>query len=622
MFLQTGESKKIRRKFARRAILLGGLKAIGFGMLGTRLYQVQVMEGQLYSPLAERNRISEFALAPLRGQIIDRFGRIISRSKVIYRCFITPSLAGDVAQVLTALAEIVPLTHDQQRQIVMRSQKLQPNRPILIASDLNWEQVAQANIHAPLLPGIEIEMAGERQYYGGISMGHLVGYVGSVTKFALDDKPALRIPGAKIGKSGVELGMENTLAGHAGLVRREVDARGRVVRQMSRIEPIRGRDVVLSVASEFQARLMVHLSRFRQAAAVVLDTRSGDVIGMASTPGYNPGTLMSPLPLKKWRRLKQMHNAPMLNRAVRGGYPPGSTFKMVTALAALEAGVIRPGEQIDCNGFVQISGRKFHCWQRSGHGLCNLHRALSESCDAYFYEISRRAGIKRIAEMAYKLGLGQVYDNGLVGQNPGLIPDANWKRAERGADWYTGETLLAAIGQGYVQTTPLQLAVMTARLATGRVLNPHFAREMGTPRPTAGGSLDISSGHMQHIRRAMWAVVNENGGTGPLAQIKRPGFVMFGKTGTSQISSLSSRIPHEKLRWHLRDHSLFVGYITDASGPRFALSVIVEHAGSGGKTAAPLALEIAESALAIEDRLGSRRDIWVDGAGITTHHFN
>jgi len=611
MFLRSDESQVSRRKFVRRAILLGGLQAVGFGLLGTRLYQLQVMQGPLYTPLAERNRIAEFALSPLRGRIVDRFGNVISSSKVIYSCFITPSLAGDVIKVLEALSRIIPLSAQQQQQIVARSRQSQPNRPILVASDLSWEQAAQANIHTPLLPGVEIEVAGERQYFGGVTMGHLIGHLGGVSKFALDDSPAMRIPGAKVGKSGVELGMESVLAGHAGLVRREVDARGKVIRQISRFEPTRGRDVVLSIDMEFQARLIEHISSFRRAAAAVIDATSGDVIGLASTPGYDPGRLMKELSSRDWRHIKQKRDAPMLNRAAQGIYPPGSTFKMVTALAALEAGVISPWEQINCKGSVQIARQKFRCWNRSGHGLCNMHRALRESCDCYFYEISLRVGMKRIAQMAYKLGLGRVYENGLADQYPGLIPDADWKQAELGVGWYTGETLHASIGQGYVQTTPLQLAVMTARLATGRKLKPHFAREMWTPRPPAGPFLDVNIEHMQLVRRAMWAVVNEQGGTGMHARLEVPGFQMFGKTGTSQVSRLSSRISHDKLKWRLRDHALFVGYVADNQAPRYAVAVVVEHGGSGGKTAAPLAREIVESVLAMEHRFGRKQDVWV-----------
>ncbi len=613
MFLRPGESEKTRNSFTRRAVLLGGVQLACFAALGGRLYQLQVMEGQLYEPLANRNRLSAYTLAPLRGRILDRQGRVLAGTEEVFRCYVTPSLAGNVRDILEALSGFIRLDSEEKDRILARARRQAPNLPIIVADRLTWEQVAQANVHAPWLPGVQIEIAGRRTYDAGRALGHIVGYVGAVERFALDDRPALRVPGFKVGKTGVEHGMDAVLSGLEGTVRREVDAHGRVVRQISRVEPTRGKDVVLSISSGMQERLLARLSRYRRASCVVVDAETGAVIAMASNPSADVGRLTRPDAVKEWQRMRQRRDDPLFNRTVQGLYPPGSTFKMVTALAALEAGVINGRERINCGGFVKIARRKFRCWSRGGHGPCDMHRALRESCDVYFYEISQRVGMQRIAEMAHKLGLGEVFDNGLAGQRAGLIPDADWKRAEKGIGWYTGETLHASIGQGYVQTNPLQLAVMTARLASGRSVEPHLARELASPAPPAARRLDIDGQHLNMVRRAMLAVVNEAGGTGKRARLETPGFILAGKTGTSQVTRLSSRFSTFALKWHLRDHALFVGYVQElASGrPRFALSVIVEHGGSGGKVAAPLALDVAQDVLSMHGQLPASRDFWL-----------
>ncbi len=612
MFLHPGESETSRKGFTRRALVLGGLQALGFAALGGRLYQLQVMDGALYAPLATRNRMSEYTLAPLRGRILDRHGRVLAGTDEVYRCYITPSLAGDVERVLEALSGFIPVDRRVRARVLARARRQSPNLPIVVADDLTWEQVAQANVHAPLLPGVQIEIAGRRTYSGGLAMGHVVGYVGAVERFALDDRRALRVPGFRIGKTGVERGMDRVLLGREGSVRREVDARGRVVRQLARIEPERGRDVVLSIDTKIQERVLSRLRRFRRGACAVVDAQTGEVMALASQPGFDPGPLTGTISGQNWQRLRNKRDDPMVNRAVQGLYPPGSTFKMVTALAALEAGVITRGEKIRCGGYVKVARHKFRCWNRSGHGPCNLHRALRESCDVYFYEVSQRVGMKRIAEMARKLGLGEVFENGLAGQGRGIVPDADWKRAARGRSWYTGETLLASIGQGYVQANALQLAVMTARLASGRRLMPHLARVFTSAVPHSDDVLDIEPSHLRYVRKAMLAVVNEAGGTGKRARLTAPGLVLAGKTGTSQVTRLSSRFSQASLRWRLRDHALFVGYVAeeDSGRPRFALSVIVEHGGSGGKVAAPLALRVARDVLEFEDALLAERDAW------------
>ena len=612
MFLRSRDGEESHRTFTRRAMLLGGVQLIGFGALGARLYQLQVMEGGLYAPLADRNRLSEYALAPLRGRILDRKGRVLADTVENFRCYITPSLAGDIERVLDALAEIVPISDSRQTNVLKRATRQPANLPIVVADGLSWEQATKAGIHTPVLPGVEVEIAGRRIYKGDRAMGHIIGYVGPVERFALDDRPEWRVPGVRVGKTGVERGMDEILRGRGGLVRREVDSRGHVVRQMERVEPVAGRDVMLTTDGYMQARVLRHLSAYRRAACVVLDVASGDVIASVSTPTYDPGKLMRGVSDRQWNRFRRARDNPMLNRAIQGLYPPGSTFKMVTALAALEAGVVSAHETIFCGGAVSIGSYRYRCWSRGGHGPCDLHRGLRESCDVYFYQLARRVGIRRISEMGRKLGLGRIFEDGLALEREGVLPDPDWKRARFGKSWFPGETLLAGIGQGYVLTSPLQLAVMTARLASGRAVEPTYAREVGAPKEGRFRKLDVGRHHLRRVRRAMHGVVNEPAGTGKRAQLGSGRYALAGKTGTSQVTRLSSIYGSNALRWDLRDHALFVGYVEDrwTRDPKFALSVIIEHGGSGGKAAAPLARDIAVDVLGVA---GRDFDISVDG---------
>jgi penicillin-binding protein 2 len=356
--------------------------------------------------------------------------------------------------------------------------------------------------------------------------------------------------------------------------------------------------VALTVDPAAQQRLLNRLSRFRRAAGAVIDIATGDVIAMGAHPSFNATLLSEPMSEADWRRVQKAQGDPLVDRSSQGVYPPGSTFKMVTALAALEAGVVRRFEQINCPGFVRLGGQRFRCWNRGGHGPCNLHRALRESCDVYFYEVARRTGIERLAEMARRLGLGEAYDIGIEPMKSGLIPDPEWKRGRFGKGWFDGETLLAGIGQGYVLTTPLQLAVMTARLASGRQITPVLVRPApdgaAVPKP-----LDVNLEHLAAVQRAMAAVVNEGGGTGKDARLGDGRFTLHGKTGTSQVARISSSVSRSRLPWRLRDHALFVGYVADEK-PRYAVAAIVEHGGSGGKVAAPLVRDIIEDIIALD----------------------
>jgi penicillin-binding protein 2 len=588
-----------RGVFTRRAAVVGLVQIAGLGLLASRLYQLQVVDQNRYGQLADANRISRLTLAPLRGRIFDRYGGMLADTEEFYQAVLTPSLAGDVARVLSILEQIRPIALEDRERIELAIKTQPPNTPTIVGSALSWKELSAINLNAPILPGVHTEISGRRSYHHGDTMGRILGYVGSVERFALDDDPIMRLPRARIGKAGIERGLDGHLRGSAGYAVREVDARGRIVRHLEQTDPKRGGDVAVTVDTDLQGRLLARLSRYRRAAAVVMDIATGDVVAMGSSPMFDVSRLADPISTKEWDKVREADDNPLVDRSIQGQYPPGSTFKMVTALAALEAGVIGRFDQVNCGGSYTLSKRKFRCWNRGGHGPCNLHRALRESCDVYFYEVARRVGITKIAEMARKLGLGQEYATGISPMRAGLIPDPVWKRGRYGKGWFGGETLLAGIGQGYVLASPLQLAVMTARIASGLSLTPTVVRPRAPGNDETPVGLDIKSAHLKAVQRAMWAVVNETGGTGKNAKLNDARLKIYGKTGTSQVARISSRVSQYNLRWNLRDHALFVGYVADAL-PRYAIAAIVEHGGSGGKVAAPLVRAIVEDTIAVD----------------------
>lgn len=593
------EEEELRRRqhFNRRALLLGGIGVAGFAGLAARLYQIQVMQESRYGVLAETNRVTTQILPPARrGRILDRFGEILARGDEAFRATLMPSLANDIETVLANFARVVPLAERDMARLIARARRQRANEPIILAADLTFEQAGGIAVLAPQLPGVEIEVAERRVYPRGALAGHTVGHIGHAEQVAVDDDPVLRMPWIKAGRTGLERGQERTLAGSSGRVKLEVDARGRIVRTIERREPVSGRDVVSTIDMALQEKVTAAIAGQRCAAAVVLDVASGEVVAMAAVPGYDPGAIVDGLSAASWKRLVDAPDDPMLDRATAGQYPPASTFKMVTALAALEAGVVGVRDRVDCHGSYAFKDQTYRCWNRGGHGRMDLVAALRESCDVYFYEMAVRTGIDRIAAMARRLGIGDTFDCGLALGRAGVVPDSDWKIGTVGRRWMAGETLHAAIGQGYVLATPLQLAVMAARIASGREIVPRLVRAADAAEPyPSPRSLGIPEAHLEIVRRGMHAAVNSDGGTAGRANLDDVDAELAGKTGTAEVTRGEKREGGET-PWELRNHALFVAY-APYDKPRYALSVVVEHGGSGGSIAAPIARTIMTETL-------------------------
>ena len=595
------------RKMSRRALLLGGAQLSVVTALGVRMQSMQVEQAEDFRLLAEENRINIRLIPPARGLIFDRNGLPIADNEQNYRVVMVREDAGDVDETLAKLLTIVDIPADVIAKAREEIFKRSPFVPVTIADRLSWEDMAKININAPALPGIIAEVGQSRVYPWGYELSHVTGYVGPVSDYDLskidDQDPLLQIPKFQIGKTGVENKLEHTLRGSAGTKRIEVNALGRVMRELDREPGIPGQDVQLTIDARLQSYVQARLTG-ESAGVVVMDLENGDLRAVASAPSFDPNLFVRGISTKDWTDLNENRYRPLAAKAVQGAYPPGSTFKMVTALAALEAGVIDPEETVWCPGFTVVSGTRFHCWKSGGHGNLNFHESLKQSCDCYYYEISQRVGIDKIAEMARRLGLGIRHDLPLSAVSAGLIPDRQWKAEVRGETWRIGDTVNASIGQGYVLTSPLQLAVMTARLATGREVTPRIIKAIDGVETASGAGqpLGINENLLRRVRASMDDVSNHLRGTAYRSRIVAEGAQLAGKTGTSQVRRITADerargvTRNEDLPWERRDHALFVNFAPIVN-PRFAVAVVVEHGGGGSAAAAPIGRDVTLQAL-------------------------
>ncbi len=595
-----------QRLFTRRMVLLAGGKTLLLSALVGRMYYLQVIEADKYKTLAEENRINLKLLPPLRGDIVDRRGVPIADNRQNYRVVLVREQAGDVEQTLDRLGQVVPVTDSDKRRILREVRRKRSFVPVTVRENLTWEEVARIEVNAPDLPGISIDEGQSRHYPFPDATAHILGYVAAVAEEDLNGDPLLELPGFRIGKAGVERIYDLPLRGTSGNSQIEVNAFGRVIRELKRTEGQPGSELKLTIDLELQELVARRLGQ-ESASVVVLDVRNGEVLAMVSVPGFDPNAFNRGLTPEEWQGLAGNPKSPLTNKAIAGQYAPGSTFKMVVALAALEKGVITPATKIYCSGSVSLGDAKFHCWKKHGHGLLDLKAGIAQSCDSYFYEVARRTGIDAISAMANRLGLGHKLGIDLPNEKPGLMPTRDWKLATFGSPWQQGETLISGIGQAYMLTTPLQLAVMTARIANGGLaIKPHLARDSVTQNGAASRSaasaesLGISPAHLDVIAKAMDAVVNVPRGTAYGARIREPSRAMAGKTGTAQVRRISKAEretgvrKNEDLPWRERDHALFVGF-APVEAPRFAVSVVVEHGGGGSAVAAPIARDVLDA---------------------------
>ena len=590
-----------QRLFTRRAAVLGGAQLAAAGILAGRMYQIQVVESDRYKMLAEDNRINMRLVAPARGRIVDRFFSPLAVNRESYRVLLTAEQTRDVERTLERLDRLLGLTEAERSRVLREVARRRAFVPVTVREGLGWREVAKIEVNAPDLPGISIDADLVRDYPYSIKSVHVLGYVAAVSEDELGDDPLLQLPGFRIGKNGIEKSRDLALRGKAGASQVEVNAMGRVIREVGRVEGLPGDEVRLTVDMTLQAFAQDRLARHQSASAVLLGVETGEVLAMASTPGYEPNQFVRGLGAETWRSVVSDPMTPLLNRSLSGLYAPGSTFKLVVSLAALNARRTWPDHRVFCKGFTELGDAQFHCWNKHGHGWLDMVGAIERSCDVYFYELAQRVGIDRIAEMAIELGLGTRLLDDLPGEQEGLVPTPEWKLASIGTRWQGGETLITGIGQGYVLATPLQLAVMTARIASGRAVVPHLVmedRDGAAPPPKPRfPAIEVRNSALKTVRRGMDAVANNKRGSAYRYAIRDSDFALAGKTGTSQVVKISKSergtgvLKNHQRPWHERDHALFVAY-APVDKPRYAISVVVEHGGAGSSVAAPIARDI------------------------------
>jgi penicillin-binding protein 2 len=567
--------------FSRRAFFLGGAQMAVGGVLAARMAWISIAENKKYSLASDSNRINFTILPPRRGWIVDRVGKPIAINRTSFRVDIIPDRLTDPDRVLTQLQQIMRLTPNDMVRLRADIDKAAGFQPVPVAENIDGETFAAVSIRVPDLPGVAPAQSFARFYPDGAAVGHLVGYVGSASAkdYEKTRDPLLITPGFKVGKSGLEDTMEARLRGQPGARRSEVTARGKLVRDLATKSDTPGGTLKLTIDAglqQFAARRLGNES----GAVVVIDVETGGILTLASMPSFDPNSFSDGIGRSEWKMLQSDDHIPLLNKSMQGLYPPGSTVKPAAAIALLHYGV-DPEETVYCNGGFKLGNRVFKCLGH--HGSMNMRHAIMKSCNTYFYSMGRRIGYDRIAPFAKMLGLGQEFDLPVKSQRYGTIPDSAWKMRKLKKEWSQSDTLNATIGQGYVSVSPLQLAMMAARIASGRMLQPSLVLGMQKPAP----KLNIPEEHLQVVRDGMTLVVN-GAGTAVRSRLPLDGIQMAGKTGTAQVRRIEGSQRGQSGTWKYRDHGLFVSFVP-ADKPRYAAAVVIEHGLGGARAAAPVA---------------------------------
>jgi len=566
--------------FTRRAMVLGGFQGGMGALLAIRMGWISVAENEKYTLLSESNRVNLTLVPPRRGWILDRHGKPLARNRTDFRVDIIPDRLRDKDAVINTLARLLALAPEDVERIHEDLQKSAGFQPVQVSEKLSYEQFAAISVRLPDLPGVAPAQGFSRDYPAGPAVGHLLGYVGtaSAEEYKKRKEPLLITPGFKVGKDGLERAFETELTGKAGAKRVEVTARGKIVRELTTRPDTPGKTVKLSIDADLQHYAGRRLAT-QSGSVVVIDCQTGDLLAMASMPSFDPNSFSDGISHLEWNMLSQDDHVPLRNKTLQGLYPPGSTVKPMAALSFLEGG-LDPQETVHCGGAISVGNGRFHCWRRGGHGAVDMTRGIAQSCDIYFYVMAQRFGMQVIADMARRLGLGQRFPLPFPSQSYGTVPDPAWKQKKYGKDWQIYDTVNATIGQGYMLVNPTQMAVMAARLASGKMLMPNM---LHNPNRAAPANLGINPENLEIIRNAMSAVVN-GGGTGGAARVSVPDILMAGKTGTAQVRRITMAERRSGVRgnaslpFKLRDHALFLGF-APYDNPRYAIATIIEHGG-------------------------------------------
>ena len=587
----------------RRMFILATAKIIILGGIVSRLFFLQVKENKKYLTLSDKNRIREWKLPPIRGEFQDYFGNTIAGNFEAYQLHIIPEEVEDFRYVIYRVKELLELSEKQFKKIVKKKNEIKPWETLIVADNLSWEKFSKINNHLYDLNGVKPVISISRDYPYKENFTHVLGYVSQANENDLLTNENIKekfVPGLKVGKTGLEKSFEQKLIGSNSVERYEVNAYGRRISQLAFQKGDKGETIKLTIDTKIQ-ELTNELLKEKAGSICVMDIYTGAIIAMHSSPSFDPNSFVFGISQDEWQLIRNNPMKPLVNKSLSGNYSPGSTIKPIVALSALENEIIKPDFTVQCKGHknpLELYGQTYHCWKKEGHGFVNLREAMKQSCDTYFYEVARRLGVDRLSVTAKKFGLGQkvfkdVFDN----EKKGLVPNTEWKKNALGRNWVLGETIITGIGQGFIQTTPIQLCLMTAQIANGGYkIYPKIVANDDNQYADKFTPLYKKSRNIKIVQDAMFSSTNEVRGTSYRSRLDDPKYRFAGKTGTSQVKKITERdreldlktfqIPYEE-----RDHALYVAFGPYKS-PRYALSIIIEHGGSGGTVAAPLAKEL------------------------------
>ena len=586
------DQKKQVSLFNRRTFILFLLKLSLFSAVGWRLYNIQILDSSKYKTMSKKNQIDLEIIFPVRGKIFDRNRVLIAKNEKVYDVYLIPENTKSINNTLNALSQFIDIDFAKRRKVIELSTQVKKFEKIKIFENISWSVLEKIETNKYNLQGVFIAEDYLRVYPYKDNFSHLLGYISKPNQQELALPFISKMPNLDIGKEGLEKSFNPLLVGKAGQREIEVNSNGRIIREISKVDSIRGKEISISIDLRIQQYAINLLKSHRAGSINVINIKNGEILCMASTPTYDPNKIIQKPNKEYWESILANTLSPLTNRSIQGLYSPGSTFKMIVAIAALKHGIINTETTHSCTGKIGFGNRLYHCWKTNGHGKMNVTDAIKQSCDVFFYEISKKLGIDKIAEVAKDFGLGQSYDISMPNQKTGIVPNKKWKKEKIGESWYAGETLISAIGQGFVLTNPFQLVVMTSIIASdGKMIEPTIIK---------GNRVNFKTNEkyfkeIKIIKKAMFKVVNENKGTAFKSRLEDIKFA--GKTGTSQVRriSLSEResddFREKEQEWKNRDHALFVGYMP-YDDPKYSISVIIEHGGSGASTAAPIAKQI------------------------------
>ena len=617
----------------RRMFIIGAAKLIVFTGIIARLFSLQIIENKKYLTLSDKNRLREWRLPPVRGKFLDYFGNVIAGNIKIYQLHVIPEEVEDFKYLMIRLKEILSLNNNEFKKIIEQKKKQKPWETLIISKNLTWEQFTKVNYFLHDLTGAKPVLSVSRNYPFNENYTHVLGYVSEASEKDLSNNEIIKnkhVPGLKVGKTGLEKTLESELIGTNGIQRYEVNAYGKRISQLDHTDGLSGKTIKLTIDTEIQ-KLCNELLKNVAGSISVMDVYTGEIVAMQSSPSFDPNLFLFGINQDDWQLIRNNPLKPLVNKTLSGLYSPGSTFKPMVALSALENGIINKNFKVNCVGKIEMYGQTYHCWKKKGHGVVNLKSAMKQSCDTYFYEIARKLGVDRLKETSVKFGLGKkVLNETFSNEKKGLVPDTKWKKNNLGKSWVIGETLITGIGQGYTQTTPLQLCQMTAQLANGgfkiypKIIadkNSKTAKEIksimnknyqDSDKNNNGlqeaseilsflnkkkyGQLFKDAKNIRLVREAMFASTNEVRGTSYSSRIDDPKYQFAGKTGTSQVKRITKEareldLKTSEIPYNERDHALYIAF-GPYKNPRYALSIVIEHGGSGSSTAAPIAKKL------------------------------